>query len=182
MAIQRGFNILDDLGEALLGTAYFLVRPYPPPDDLNPQIMSLNAWLLDQLEAHYRMVKPEYGTTLQAIDNLRQVAHKKWTRRLRTKGFLSSLDESSYQELLRDSFVTIWQTIGRMIRSGRSARVIFVDDAFADNKGKRHMLRDWHALLQTLFQTTSPFEKQLAIELYGVAWQAFDTAMTQRRF
>ena len=46
LAIQRGFNILDEQETALLGTVYFLVRPYPPPDDLDTQILSLNRWLL----------------------------------------------------------------------------------------------------------------------------------------
>jgi len=182
MAIQRGFNILDELGEALLGTAFFLVRPFPPPDELSPQIMSLNAWFLAQLEEEKRLVKKNYGTSLAALPKLRSEAQKQWSRRLKTKAYVSSLDEKFYQEFLADSFVLIWQTIGRMIRGGRSAKVIFSDAAFLDPKSERQILHDWHAMLGRLFETENDFERQLAQELYAVAWQAFDKAMKERRF
>lgn len=182
MAIQRGFNILDELGEALLGTAFFLVRPFPPPDELGPQIMSLNAWFLAQLEEEKRLVKADYGTNLAALPKLRLEAQKQWSRRLKTKAYVSSLDEKFYQEFLADSFVLIWQTIGRMIRGGRSAKVVFSDAAFLDSKSERQILHDWHAMLGRLFETENDFERQLAQELYAVAWQAFDKAMKERRF
>lgn len=68
MAIQRGFNILDEIGNALLGSAFFMVRPYPPPHDLTPQIMSLNAWYMTQLHHHGRTVIDTYSDSLEGIE------------------------------------------------------------------------------------------------------------------
>lgn len=181
MAIQRGFNILDAYGDALLGTAFFLVRPFPPPYDLTPHVMSLNAWFLDQFSSNGRDVSATYGDTLEAVAKLRQASFRRWRCRMVTRGYLSSMDEQHYQEFLRDSFVVIWQTIGRMIRGGRPARTIFVDGAFADTRGKRHILRDWHTVLVSLQASETAFDQYLAAELYGVAWHAFDQAIQQRR-
>ncbi|MEM6529946.1 MAG: hypothetical protein AAF653_16720, partial [Chloroflexota bacterium] len=181
LAVQRGFNILDEPGQALLGTAYFLVRPFPPPDDLSAHIMSLNTWFIEQLVGYGRELKPDYGDSLEAIAVLRRAARKQWQRRLNTRGYLSSMDDARYREYLHDSFVTIWQTVGRLLRGGRSARVIFVDAAFGTTQGNRNILQDWHEMLEALFDTDDPFDKQLATELYGVAWHAFETANKQRR-
>lgn len=181
MAIQRGFNILDEIGNALLGTAFFLVRPFPPPHDLTPQIMSLNAWYLKQLKNYGRELNTRYTDSVEGVQAMRLQAQRQWIRRLKSKGSLASMDDDLYQEFLRDSFVTIWQTVGRMIRGGSSARVFFVDEAFSGERGERNMLDDWHHMLGKLFETDQPYEKKLAEELYRIAWDAFDRAKKQRK-
>ncbi len=182
MAIQRGFNILDERGEALLGTTFFLVRPVPPPDDLTAQIMSLNAWFMYQLaDERGRWVAGPGDDTVKALDDLRRAANRQWLRRLRGTAGIASMDDDLYEEFLRDSFIIVWQTVGRMLRSGSSARVFFVDAAFGSGHGKRHMLRDWHAMLESLFEADNAFDNHLAHALYGEAWLAFQKAYKERR-
>ncbi len=176
MAIQRGFNILDELGGALIGTTFFLVRPVPPPDDIKPQLMSLNAWLLDQLEHGERVLKPRSVSGLETMINLRQQAYRQWERRLASKYGIKAMPDDLYDEFLRDQFISVWQTVGRMLRGGRQAQVIFVDSAFGEKTGKRHMLRDWYTMLDTLVNSSDLAEKQLAGFLYQSAWQAFKNA------
>ena len=178
MAIQRGFNILDEWDNALLGTAFFLVRPFPTPFDLTPHVMSLNAWFMNHLSDNGRRVD---GETLVAIVTLRQQALRQWHRRLQHKGTLVAMDDWQYQEYLRDQFVMVLQTIGRMIRRGQPARTILVDGAFKGGKSQRDMLEDWHAMLQSLFDTEDSFDRRLTVALYGAVWRALNEAMEQRR-
>ena len=182
MAIQRGFNILDEEDAALLGTAYFLVRPFPPPDDISPQVLGMNAWLLDQLQPNTRILREEYSSFgIQAIQKLRLEAYKRWNQRM-TAGQrgVAGMDAMVYDEFLRDQFVTIWQTIGRLLRGGRDARVYFADGAFAPKKGKRRMLPDWCVMLDALLHADSDVDQQIAASLYGTAWQAFRRAAERK--
>lgn len=185
MAIQRGFNILDEMEDgALLGSIFFLVRPYPPPDDLSPQIMSLNAWLMNQLQEGSRTLTDGYSELeMKAMRELRKRANQRWIRLLQTttRG-LAKMDDDFYNEFIRDQFIVIWQTIGRLLRGGRDARVVFCDAAFVARKeGRRHMLRDWHDMLEALINTNNETEKQLAKHLYQLAWNTFETAAKNRR-
>jgi len=183
MAIQRGFNILDEAEGALLGTAYFLVRPFPPPEDLSPQILSLNAWLLDQLQNHHRLLKAPFGEMgIEGINELRQRAYQRWYQRLKTgRVSVGGMDEAAYKEFLCDNFVTIWQTVGRLLRGGRDARVHFVDATFASVQRQRHMLHDWQMILESLMNAESLHERYLADALYGAAAEAFRRATEQQR-
>jgi len=82
-----------------------------------------------------------------------------------------------YAEFLKDQFVLIWQTIGRLLRGGRGAQVYFVDGAFSAKEGKRNMLLDWHAMLESLMNAPDPGDQYLAKALYGAAWDAFHYAV-----
>ncbi len=178
LAIQRGFNILDEDDGALLGSVYFLVRPYPPPDDLKPQLLSLNAWTMRQLHEDGRRISPkfaEYG--IGAVKELRRLAYAEWNRRLRTHGGLDAMDADIYAEFLRDQFVAVWQTIGRLLRGGRSARVYFSDKAFVPGEGHRNMLHDWYTMLETMATQPDEIDQFLAQWLYGRARQAFQDAV-----
>jgi|GEM_PF-1484123 len=178
MAIQRGFNILDEQNQALLGSVFFLVRPYPPPDDLGQHVLAVNDWLMQRLEPDGRTL---HGSkTLGTLRSVRQAAMGMWNRRLRTRTF-SGMDADIYAAFLRDHFVPIWQTIGRLIRGGKDARVFFVDGAFAPTEGERHLLRDWYAMLKGLRADTDPTTAALTSALYADAIQAFDRAMTDKR-
>ncbi|MCC7452335.1 MAG: hypothetical protein IT324_33345 [Anaerolineae bacterium] len=182
MAIQRGFNILDEEDRALLGTAYFLVRPFPPPDDISPQILGMNAWLLDRLMPGSRVLRESHASEgLRAFLTLRKDAYREWSRRLATgQRRIAKMDENLYQEFLRDQFVMIWQTIGRLVRGGRDARVYFVDGAFSPDSGKRRMLLDWHQMLNSLIQSESDMDRQFAESLYRTAHLAFQRAFERK--
>jgi hypothetical protein len=180
MAIQRGFNILDETEGALLGTAYFLVRPYPPPDDLSPQILSMNAWVLNQLDNNSRTLKDDY-IGFEAMSKFRKRAYQAWNQRLASgRRGISAMSDDYYTEFLKDQFVVIWQTIGRLLRGGRGAQVYFVDGAFSAKEGKRNMLLDWHAMLDNLIKSPDAHDQYLANALYLAAWEAFQTAIEDK--
>lgn len=180
MAIQRGFNILDEAEGALLGTAFFLVRPYPPPDDLSPQILSMNAWVLNQLNNNSRALNGDY-TGPQAMSEFRKRAYQAWNRRLESgRDRISAMSDDYYAEFLKDQFVVIWQTIGRLLRGGRGAQVYFVDGAFSAKEGKRNMLLDWHSMLDALIKMPDTRDQYLANALYFSAWEAFHRAVENK--
>lgn len=185
LAIQRGFNILDDVGGALLGSAFFLVRPYPPPDDLGLYVLSVNRWATGLLSRHGQQLPLDLsGHPAEAIRALRGQAYAHWHHELRlaTSG-LDGLPDDVYRELLWDQFVTVWQTIGRLVRHGRRARVFFVDNAFHPQTG-RSMLRGWKEILDQYLGPTasaSPTDRYLADTLYGAAYRALTTLLDKQR-
>jgi hypothetical protein len=178
MAIQRGFNILDEHHGALLGSVFFLVRPYPPPDDLSQHVLAVNDWLMQRLEPDGRTLHK--AQTLGTLRHVRQSAMGMWRKRLQARTF-NGMDDDIYAAFLRDHFVPIWQTIGRLIRGGKDARAFFVDGAFAPSDGVRHLLRDWHAMLKNLHANPDPTTVALTSALYADAIEAFDRAMTAKR-
>ncbi len=183
LAIQRGFNILDDLGGALLGSVFFLVRPFPVPDDLGQHVIGVNQWAQRLLEAYEEKLPVGFGESpSEMIGELRRRAYADWNRRLSAGQYgLDGLPEDLYRELLWDQFVAVWQTIGRLVRRGRPARVCFVDTAFHPPQG-RSMLRGWTEILDEYMgaHTQKPLlEQQLAETLYRPAYQALKALLKQ---
>jgi hypothetical protein len=178
LAIQRGFNILDEAGGALLGSAFFLVRPYPVPDDLAQHVVGINHWVQSVLTERGGLLPPEYGSTgAEAMSNLRRTAYSEWFRRLTAnQAGLDGLPEDLYRQLLWDQFIVVWQTIGRLVRRGRKAHIFFVDAAFHPRDGRRRsMLKGWYEMLHEYLgpgSTKSPLEQLLASTLYGPAYRA----------
>jgi hypothetical protein len=177
LAIQRGFNILDDADNALLGSVFFLVRPYPPPEDVTPQLLGLNQWTTQQLEPGTRTLNKRFSEHgIKGLSIMRREAYFLWNRRIKSGNWgLKSLSPEAYDELLRDQFVLIWQTIGRLLRGDKDARVYFVDAAYATKEG-RHTLYDWYQLLQGLIQSDQQDWRALATALYQLAYDGFERA------
>ncbi len=176
LAIQRGFNILDEQGGALLGSAFFLVRPYPVPDDLSQHVIGINAWVTRLLDGFENRLPESFGREASArMGELRRRTYAEWMRRLGTGSFgLEGLKEDLYLQLLWDQFVVVWQTIGRLVRGGRAAHIFFVDASFHPRKG-RSMLRGWRDMLGTYLKqpSTAPLvEQELAQALYDPAYRA----------
>lgn len=182
LAIQRGFNILNQKKAALLGTVFFLVRPFPPPDDLSLQILNLNAWLMQQLSKQTRCLDASFSVRgIKALEALRRQAFRRWnTLVLQSRWGVQGMSDEIYDEYLRDTFIAIWQTIGRLIREEQDARVFFVDAKFGED-GNRHLLRDWQTMLVTLKQSLSPEERFLAEQLYAPIERAFTAALNEKR-
>ncbi|MFC8383566.1 hypothetical protein [Nocardia sp. NPDC057272] len=145
MAIERGHNILSPArtpsGErvAAFGTVFFLVRPHPRPDDLSLAVFAINDWVsrfTRDLIPH-----PKYGTfselVTQAADlgqagrAFRRIARGEWRRLLTRRYIYSRLGPLEQESFAWDQLVSIWQVIGRLVRGGVPARVVFVDAAFA---------------------------------------------------
>jgi hypothetical protein len=183
LAIQRGFNILDDMGGALLGSAFFLVRPYPVPNDLSQHVTGVNAWAVRLLTENHNRLPADYETDqTSAIRRFRNQAYGNWNHRLGAGDYgMQGLAPDIYHELLWDQFVVVWQTIGRLVRRGRPTRIFFVDAKFHQKKG-RSMLRGWAEILDEYLGSNSkkkPLDQQFAEALYAPAYQAFSKLISK---
>lgn len=165
-AIERGYNIVDEDGNAILGTVFFLVRPAHSPLNLYPLIMGI----------YHRVMKECHRNNEISPLQLRKWKNcwrNEWYVRLQcTNAGLSNLPIQWYNEQIWDQFVMVWQTIGRLVRGGNSCHVYFVDAAFRPDDG-RQMLTDWHAMLKKYIQSSDSTEKILAELLFMPAYKAF---------
>lgn len=165
--IERGHNILSQEvpQEAALGSVFFLVRPQPVPGDPNAAVQRLNAW------AELRVPQLE-GAITAAGQQLRDEADAKW----RTE--LSGTDRPSGDALLWTELVMIWQCIGRLLRGGGSARVHFVDGAWAKvaaglspepfETDETSMLLGFERILTEASEESTPADRDITAALYGL--------------
>ncbi|MGX1808346.1 pPIWI_RE_Z domain-containing protein [Nocardia sp. NPDC055321] len=145
MAIERGHNILspartpNEERVAAFGSVFFLVRPHPRPDDLSLAIFAINDWVTRFVRN--QIPHPEHGTFHEMVGKagtlghagltFRHIARTEWLRLLTRRYVYSRLSEAEKQSFAWDQLVSIWQVIGRLVRGGVPARVVFVDAAFA---------------------------------------------------
>lgn len=145
MAIERGHNILspartpNEERVAAFGSVFFLVRPHPRPDDLSLAIFAINDWVTRFVRN--QVPHPEHGTFHDMVakaGNLgsaglafRHIARTEWRRLLTRRYVYSRLSDAEKKSFAWDQMVSIWQVIGRLVRGGVPARVVFVDAAFA---------------------------------------------------
>ncbi|MDI5964106.1 hypothetical protein [Streptantibioticus silvisoli] len=144
LAVERGHNILTTPqrpGEervAAFGTVFFLVRPHPRPDDLSLAVFAINDWAsrfvrgqLKSRDVTFGDLVTEAGGLDAAGGTFRTVARRVWRHVLSRPYIYSSLSDDEKESFVWDQLVTIWQVIGRLVRGGVPARVVFVDAAFA---------------------------------------------------
>ncbi|MGK5636844.1 hypothetical protein ACSNOK_00735 [Streptomyces sp. URMC 126] len=142
MAVERGHNILNSAGKAAFGTAVFLARPHPRPDDISLSVYALNDWITRFVRDQPRdddLGGPSTFTDLvlkaesldQAGHALRHAARREWRRLLSRRYAYSALRPFEQRAFAWDQLVTMWQVIGRLVRGGVPARVLFIDAAFA---------------------------------------------------
>ncbi|MBW8485564.1 hypothetical protein [Actinomadura parmotrematis] len=148
MAVERGHNILNSAREAAFGTALFLVRPHPRPDDLSLAVFAVNDWAARFVRDRPRRddrTGPRTFTDLVAraggLDraglDFRREARQEWRRLLSRRYVYSRLPAWEKDVFAWDQLVTLWQVIGRLVRGGVPARVVFVDAAFAPATARR---------------------------------------------
>ncbi|GAB2767499.1 hypothetical protein [Amycolatopsis magusensis] len=141
LAIERGYNILNRDNDAALGVALLLTRPHPVPTDIGLSVLAINDW-----ESRYTRDLPTSGDTgprsfadlvaahgsLDAAGRaFRALARSNWGRLLIRKYAYSALDDDELGSFAWDQLVVLWQVIGRLVRGGVAARVVFVDAKFA---------------------------------------------------
>ncbi|MEV7185569.1 hypothetical protein [Kitasatospora sp. NPDC093102] len=138
MAVERGHNILNAQRNAAFGTALFLARPHPRPDDLALAIFAINDWATRFVRDHPGLDQGTFTALVNQAATLdaaglafRQVARREWRRLLARRYIYSRLSEAEKRAFVWDQLVTIWQVIGRLVRGGVPARVVFVDARFA---------------------------------------------------
>ncbi|MFJ2033742.1 hypothetical protein [Streptosporangium sp. NPDC087985] len=138
MAIERGHNILNAQRTAAFGTVLFLARPHPRPDDLSLAIFAVNDWVARFVRDHPNLGGATFGELVAKAGSLdaaglafRHEARREWRRLLSRRYVYSRLGPAEKQSFAWDQLVAIWQVIGRLVRGGVPARVVFVDARFA---------------------------------------------------
>jgi hypothetical protein len=138
MAVERGHNILNAQRNAAFGTCLFLARPHPRPDDLALAVFAINDWATRFARDEPGLVQGTFSKLVADADGLdeaglafRRVARGEWRRLLSRRYIYSQLSEQEKRSFTWDQLVTIWQVIGRLVRGGVPARVVFVDARFA---------------------------------------------------
>jgi hypothetical protein len=129
-AFERGHNIVDENGIAVIGAAYFLVLPHPVPDDLSYAIHSINRWAIDNY-------KTATGETLKKLGKeFRDAAYRQWLHLLHLSLKLRTLPEEDRKAVHWDILVSLWQVIGRLIRGNANAQVFWCDAKFGINTAR----------------------------------------------
>ncbi|PIM72910.1 hypothetical protein CTU88_03480 [Streptomyces sp. JV178] len=151
LAVERGHNILtvpQRPGEervAAFGTVFFLVRPHPRPDDLSLAVFAINDWAARFVRDQPGLPQGTFSELVEKADGLndaggafRTTARGVWRHLLSRPYIYSVLSDAEKESFAWDQLVTIWQVIGRLVRGGVPARVVFVDAAFAPRLAARH--------------------------------------------
>lgn len=190
LAVERGHNIVLRGGKAAIGTVYFLARPHPRPDDISLAIQSINDWAVRQLrdaDGSFRQSALAAGTPDQAAVAFRSRARHRWNRFLTRRLAWSSLREEEKEAFTWDQLVVMWQVIGRLVRGGVPARVVFVDAAFSPREAgfqdadtpdtsllasMREVLAPYFGDGTTAGSDPAPIDKSLVRELYEPLYHA----------
>lgn len=147
LSVGRGYNILDQEGGALFGSVYFLVRPYPIPNDLKYLVQILHAFL----PKYMKRIQNEGLRYEPAINKLRQISSGKLESMYMKPDYWSLLHDDEREMMGWYTFVSVWQMIGRLLRGGRDARVFFCDAKFnakpAGKKSGLSMLSVWKKIM-----------------------------------
>jgi hypothetical protein len=184
LAVERGHNIVLPGGKAAIGTVYFLARPHPRPDDITLAIQSVNDWAV-------RYVRDGgFAQQVRAADSLddaglafRDLGRQKWQRYLTRRLSWSSLPPDEKLSVTWDQLVVMWQVIGRLVRGGVPAHVVFVDAAFAPSEAsmtgadtaETSLLVSMREVLAPYFDEasgTDPVDRSLVDYLYRPLYQA----------
>jgi len=126
LAISRGYNILDETKGSLFGSVFFLIRPYPIPQDMTYLIQMLHAELPDLIER----ADFEGKIYKEALNLIRSQSNSMLHRMYRKPDYWSVLTPAERKTIAWYIFVPIWQTIGRLLRKGTPARVFYCDGKF----------------------------------------------------
>ena len=133
LAVERGHNIVVSGGKAAIGSVYFLARPHPRPDDITLAVQAINDWAVRQVRGpgrEFHQTALAAGTPDLAGRAFRREASKKWNRFLTRELTWTSLPDDEKAAFTWDQLVVVWQVIGRLVRGGVPARVVFADAAF----------------------------------------------------
>jgi hypothetical protein len=158
MAISRGYNILDEENGALFGSCFFLVRPYPVPNDMSYIIQTIHSFLPNYLEEIQNLGK-QYD---EGIRHLRYRSIGRLEMMYQTPYFWKLLNEKERMSLAWYIFIPVWQMIGRMLRGGRDARIYYLDGSFHNaSNSELSLLKYWKNYF------TNNKQDELFQELYG---------------
>jgi hypothetical protein len=139
-AVGRGFNILNERGQAAFGAVYFLTRPYPHPHDAQAVAQEMNRRTLDWLDDEAFVAWEEDGL-LGKAEAARRRAVKYWhlaesRSYYRTLQHDEELRAYPRQDLAATTIGYVIQAVGRLLRGGVPFRAFFVDAAWAPGNAR----------------------------------------------
>lgn len=158
LSVGRGYNIMDEHEEgALFGTVFFLIRPYPIPNDLSYYVQVLHGKLPSFLK-EIEKEQIQYGEAMQRIrGKSRQLLLKMFSY----PDFWKRLSEEERLILAWYTFIPVWQMIGRLLRGGKDANVYYCDAKFHQKTA------DVPSLLDYWMNIMSDNEDETFNSLYG---------------
>lgn len=181
LAVERGHNILNDQQQAALGAVYFMVRPHPRPNDINYAIHSINHWAVDHHANQPWLQAVASEMTWGAIGTaFRENGFRRWRELISLQLIYSALEQTDRDAVTWGQLVSIWQVIGRLVRGGSPARVIFCDAAFAPNLTDEvdqpsqtpSLLLEMRRILSPYFNDSNRPDSVLVQALYGPLYAA----------
>ncbi|EIV91822.1 hypothetical protein [Frankia sp. QA3] len=147
LAVERGHNILNERDEAAIGVALMLTRPHPVPTDVSLAVFAVNDWASRYTRGLYRSKGSEpasltelvaaYPSLDAAAREFRALARSRWGRLMTRRYAYSALKDDELKSFAWDQLVLLWQVIGRLVRGGVAARVVFVDAQFAPGRAAK---------------------------------------------
>jgi len=182
MALERGYNILNQYNRAAFGAALFLNRPMPVPDDWHSIVQQLNAWALQHEKNSRLFTKDNMAPTLiTAADAFYLYATTKMRELSNTASSFHTMTEEERDILCWNQLVKIWQIIGRLVRGNVPANVYFIDAKFAPLSAEYLPDKANTSLLVSIIKTLkvhiegkdlAPYQITLARSLYQDFFQA----------
>ncbi len=159
MSVERGHNILNDAGQAAIGSVLFLARPHPRPYDIGIAVQGINSW------AMRLMANGEFDRLVASAPDLdtagrsfRREARIRWKHLLTRRMAWRELNDEDKVAFTWDRLVVMWQVIGRLVRGGVPARVVFVDSRFAEREAAGRGPDDFRTgLLASLLHVLAPY-------------------------
>lgn len=153
--IERGYNIVDSLGNAWFDTVMFLVRPMVDPSDYKIHVQRVHGYIMNQFTERL------YEDRIAVMEAIRKEAFKKYAKLEFTKGGLSDLPEDMQIDAIASLFVVIEQVFGRLCRIGTTLKnkyptIYWVDGAFfAAEEGKFDTIKELEKYLDYLMNESS---------------------------
>lgn len=170
--ICRGYNVVDQDGNAAFRSIFFLVRPMSVPDDITLKISKLNGLISHK----FNLLKVnDWGTYANEVKN---EGGKFWGIMERDSGCrLSDLSDDNKRDITATVFIVIEQTYGRSARVGNNGtidgcppRIYFADGAFNSGRGDGSfdILKEICIYLEELMVK----DENIATTLYGTFYNA----------
>ncbi|MEU6060340.1 signal recognition particle [Streptomyces sp. NPDC047097] len=187
MSVERGHNIMNGVGQAAIGSVFFLARPHPRPYDIGIAVQGINSWVT-------RLTAPGGGfddLVAASLDlheagrSFRREARIQWKHLLTRNMAWRALDDTDKIAFTWDRLVVMWQVIGRLVRGGVPARVVFVDSRFAEREAsgrgpdtfRTGLLASLRHVLAPYFDENGPHpvaDRHLVKLLYEPLYQALE--------
>ncbi|MGD6805203.1 hypothetical protein [Rossellomorea aquimaris] len=137
-SVGRGLNILqsESSDKSLIGTMYFMIRPYPSPDNIEEIIHQLHSSLdgyLDEADNQVDIDGPLFKYWFSVEGKVRRL----YTHLTNKRAFWKSLSPDNKRVITMNMMVMLYQTMGRGLRGGTDLTVYFVDSAFAPGTAEK---------------------------------------------